>query len=167
MEFYTKDGLLLLVQVDHLCGEMLGSVIDSFYEAGAKNVQIVSSVTKKNRPAYMIFIDTPLDKAEEMEEVIVRECGSSGWHRISTQHRYTRVSVLKKNIKVRADGKAYDFTAEGKVIDDDQKNARPEYDNCAALKHLLKEKEGINIPLKQLHSYLTEVFHEDKRELVI
>ena len=44
---YSKEGMLLLVQVDHLNGELLGEVIDHFYEAGAKNVQIVSTITKK------------------------------------------------------------------------------------------------------------------------
>lgn len=77
-------------------GEIIGSVIDSFYEAGAKNVQIVTAVTKKNRPSYMIFVDAREKDADAIEQVIVEECGSSGWHRIETCHRYTNVSILKK-----------------------------------------------------------------------
>ena len=48
MNFYSKEAVLFLVQVDHLSGEILGDVVDSFYAAGAKNVQIISSITKKN-----------------------------------------------------------------------------------------------------------------------
>ena len=67
MNVYSKEGLLILVQIDHLNGEILGSIIEDFYHAGAKNVQIVSTITKKNRPACMIFIDVPFQKAEEVE----------------------------------------------------------------------------------------------------
>lgn len=50
MRFYSKKGLLFLIQADHLTGELPGDVIDSFYQAGAKNVQASSTVTKKTVP---------------------------------------------------------------------------------------------------------------------
>lgn len=167
MNVYSKEGLLILVQIDHLNGEILGSIIEDFYHAGAKNVQIVSTITKKNRPACMIFIDVPFQKAEEVEKLIVRECGSSGWHRIATCHRHTKVSIQKKQIIIRTERGCYEFEAEGKVIDDDWKHARPEYENCIKLKNFLLEKEGISIPLKNIQNYLSALFFEEKNELKI
>ena len=164
---YSKEGLLFLIQVDHLNGETIGSVIESFYEAGAKNVQVVSAITKKNRPSYMVFVDAREKDADAIERVIVDECGSSGWHRIETCHRHTNVSILKKNITIHTARATYEFQVEGKVINDDTVNARPEYENCASLKKLLQEKEGISIPLRKLTGYIAEVFHEDKREITI
>lgn len=167
MQLYSKEGLLFLVQIDHLNGEILGDVIESFYQAGAKNVQIVSTVTKKNRPGYMVFIDAPVQSAIEIEELIVKDCGASGWHRISSCHRHTNVSVISKEIKIRTAKGSYDFTARGKVIDDDCLNARPEYDCCSELKRLLKEKEGKYVPVKTIQGYLTEIFRRNEKELVI
>ena len=57
MHLYTKEGILLLVQTDHLDGETLGNLIGRFYDEGAKNVQVISSLTKKNRPGHLILID--------------------------------------------------------------------------------------------------------------
>ena len=34
MDIYSEGGLIFLVMVDHLNGELLGGVIDSFYAAG-------------------------------------------------------------------------------------------------------------------------------------
>lgn len=167
MILYSKEGLLFLIQVDHLNGELTGSIIESFYEAGAKNVQVVSAITKKNRPSYMIFVDAKEKDAEAVERVIVEECGSSGWHRIETCHRHTNVSILRKDITIHTAKGSYEFQIEGKVINDDTANARPEYENCASLKKLLQEKEGVSIPLRKLTGYLAEAFHEDKKEITI
>lgn len=167
MEIFSKEGTLFFVQIDHLTGELLGHIIDCFYEAGAKNVQIVNSVTKKNRPAYLIFIDGTKADAAKIERVIVDECGSSGWHKIETCHRHTRVSILTREIKIRTDKGVYDFTVRGKVIGEDVKNIRPEYDDCVKLKELLREKEGTHFPVRRLQMELTELFHNDKEELIL
>ena len=164
---YSKEGLLFLVQIDHLNGELLGDIIDSFYEAGAKNVQIVSTITKKNRPSYMIFIDAREAYAEAIEEIIVKDCGSSGWHRISTCHRHTDVSIITKDVRIKTQKAEYDFQLQGKVINDDVSNARPEYENCVRLKEFLKTEEGLEIPLRYLTNYIAEVFHEDKAEITL
>ncbi len=159
--------MLLLVQVDHLNGEMLGEIIDRFYEAGAKNVQIVSAITKKNRPSYMIFIDAKEQHAEALEEIIVRDCGSSGWHRIHTCHRHTNVSIITRNIKIKTQRGEYEFQVQGKVINEDEANARPEYENCVQLKELLEEKEGLKVPLRYLTNYIANLFYENKSEITI
>ncbi|MCD8154987.1 MAG: DUF111 family protein [Clostridiales bacterium] len=167
MRLYTKEGMLLLVQLDHLDGEALGYIVDRFYETGAKNVQIVNTITKKNRPGHMIYIDAPMDSLEELEELIVTECGSSGWHRIPTAHRHTRVSVLSMDVRIQAAENTYDFTIQGKVIDDDFRNARPEYENCVRLRELLLEKEGISVPLRKIQACLARIFSEETEKCMI
>ena len=111
MDIYSEGGLIFLVMVDHLNGELLGGVIDSFYAAGAKNVQIISSITKKNRPSYIILIDGSESSAEKIENVIINECGSYGWHRISTDHRHTSVSIITKEIEVVLESGSFCFAA--------------------------------------------------------
>ena len=163
---YTKEGLLFVIQVDHVNGEILGSVIDSFYEAGAKNVQVVSAVTKKNRPSYMVFVDGRQKDTEAIERVIVQDLASSGWHRIATEHRDTDVSIETREIRVITEKETFLFSVQGKVINDDVQNARPEYDCCTELKMLLTKKAGLYIPLRRIIQQVETVFSEDKKEII-
>lgn len=167
MNLYSKEGLLLMAQIDHLSGEVLGNVIDRFYEAGAKNVQVVGTITKKNRPAHIVFVDIPVMNADGAEEILVKECAVSGWHRISTCHSHTEVSVMKKDIRLKTNQGTYNFQIEGKVIGGDWKNARPEYENCVKLRRFLLEKEQRAVPIRQIQSYAAEVFHEEREEMEI
>ncbi len=166
MKIYSEDGILFIVTVDHLNGEVLGDVIDSFYSAGAKNVQIINSITKKNRPSYVIMIDGCVNSAENIEAVIVNECGSSGWHRFSTSHRHTEVSIVEKNVIVRCEDICFSFLAKGKQIANDTKNIRPEYDSCAELKkELLRYNKKISI--KQIFTALSDLFHNDSSNEIV
>ena len=167
MKIHTKDGLMFLVQVDHLTGELLGDIIDKFYKAGAKNVQVVSSITKKNRPSYMIFIDGRPETAAAIEYVIVKDCGSSGWHRIGTEHCYTNVSMISRNITVQIGSGSYEYEIQGKVIDDDINTVRPEHDSCAALQKFLTDKTGISIPQYQLSAYMSQAFRCNEDRITI
>ena len=45
MKFYDKEGLIFLVQLDHLSGELLGDAVDSFYKVGAKNIVTPTAFT--------------------------------------------------------------------------------------------------------------------------
>ena len=165
MQLYSKEGLLFLVQVDHLTGETIGNAIESFYEAGAKNVQVVSSVTKKNRPAYMIFIDAAPAYAEDIEEMIVKELGSSGWHRLETTHRHTNVTITAQKTKIACEGYSFEYVIRSKVIDDDIKNARPEYDDVKAIKQRLYENAGVRISTAEISQSVVEMLHKGENNL--
>ncbi|KIR03132.1 hypothetical protein P261_01947 [Lachnospiraceae bacterium TWA4] len=168
MNFYSKDAMIFMIQVDHLSGEILGDIVDSFYEAGAKNVQILNSVTKKNRPAHVILVDALPKFQEQVESVIINECGSSGWHCINTSHHYTDVSVVSKELKISSKGYSVSFLAKGKMIADDVKTIRPEYDSCVELKNLIKEHFNQVISVRELQIRLADIFHsEDLSELAI
>lgn len=165
MQLYSKDGLLFLVQTDHLCGEDIGEIIDRFYEAGAKNVQVLSSITKKNRPAYIILIDAKESVAEKIENIIVKELRSSGWHRIESCHRHTNVSIIEKEIKVKISNSSYTFTVRGKVIDDDCMNIRPEYDDCKKIKDMLREGGNPGISIIEIRNALEQAFRTGTDEV--
>ena len=162
MNFYSKKGLLFLVQIDHLSGEIMGDVIDSFYEAGAKNVQVLSTITKKNRPGYLMLIDGAESTASALEEIIVEECGSSGWHRIDTCHRHTDLAYLAKTVQIFVGETSFSFTLKGKQIADDTQMIRPEYDSCVALQTEL-QKYGKSVSIRRLQAVLASVFTEDSR----
>ena len=45
-----KKSRLILAQVDHLSGELLGFAIGRIMELGAGNVQLIPTITKKTGP---------------------------------------------------------------------------------------------------------------------
>lgn len=87
-----------MAMCDNITGEAAGESFDSLYRAGAKNVQLMNTITKKNRPGYLYIIDCDERCADSIEEVLIREIGTTGWHRINSEHCYTDVEYLKKNI---------------------------------------------------------------------
>ncbi|MCD8037252.1 MAG: DUF111 family protein [Clostridiales bacterium] len=165
MKLYSKEGQLLLVQADNLDGETLGDTIDIFYAAGAKNVQMIPTVTKKNRPGYLILINVSNSCVNQVEECIVRELGLSGWHSIDTQHRHTTVSVIQKEFQIHTPKGSYPFTAEAKIIADNWLDIRPEYESCRQLRSFLNETEGLQISLREIRSRLARAFEEDSKDI--
>ena len=82
MIFHGMQGILVMVQIDHLSGELLGGLSDRLIEKGAQNVQMIPTLSKKSRPAYLLLIDTSQERLPDLEEFLVVELGVTGWHRI-------------------------------------------------------------------------------------
>lgn len=168
MNIFTKKGLVFIVQVDHLSGENLGQAISYLYDAGASNVQIIPTITKKNRPAHLFFIDCRSDYADNIEDIIARELTSGGWHRIDTEHRHLCTDIIKHPVVVKSEFGSFDFIIEGKQIGDERPNIRPEHQNCTALKDAIFQKLGIKISLNEVHYKISEVLNcMDKKEIII
>jgi uncharacterized protein (DUF111 family) len=162
MDIYSKSHILLLVQVDHLSGEVLGYLIDCFYKAGAKNVQIIPSITKKNRPGNIILIDINPDNLDSVEEIIVKESGSSGWHRIDTRHCYVPVDKIYREITIFIEDQSFVFTVSGKLVNNNEKYIRPEFDDCKLLKEVLLTDYNKDIPFIEIYTAISNVFSDTK-----
>lgn len=63
MDIYSKEGLLILVQIDHLSGELLGNVIEDFYDAGAKKCTDSECHYKEKPSGVYDFYRCPLPKS--------------------------------------------------------------------------------------------------------
>ncbi|WP_243259383.1 nickel insertion protein [Eubacterium sp. 1001713B170207_170306_E7] len=138
MEIHSKNGLVFMVQVDHLTGECVGQAIDRLYGAGAANVQVVSAITKKNRPSYVFFIDCCPASGDAVEAVIAGELTSGGWHKLSTEHRYQYNDKLKRPVVIEHGGERLSFSVEGKRFESG--SLRPEHDSVMALREAVYEK---------------------------
>lgn len=166
LNIYSKEGILFIVQVDHISGEIYGSLFDCFYNAGASNVQCFATTSKKNRPGNVFLIDAAPDKADVIENIIINELGSTGWHKIVTQHRHVPTETVKKDVDITAGSCKFSFSIEGKQIKGTPESIRPEHSCCVKLKEKLND-ENINIPLKQIYIKVqTALYSEDKAEIV-
>ncbi len=150
MDIFTKNGCIFMVQVDHLTGECIGQTIEAFYASGASNVQVVTSITKKNRPSFIYFIDCRPSFADAIEQCIIDELGTGGWHRIDTTHRHLSNEIIRREIRLLCHHDEFKAEIFGKRFGSGQ--IRPEHDCVVDLMRQIKE-EG-----KKYLSY-GEVYH--------
>ncbi len=156
MFYHEKEGVVFMAQVDHLSGEQLGYSIGRFYDAGAKNVEVIPSITKKNRPSYVIFIDCKEEIAKEIEDLIPQELGVGGWHVIDTIHRYLHNEILKKKRYIWSleDGRKYELEIEGKLFENG--NLRPEHDSVISLQEKIVELFSVFVPYAKIYHVLMD-----------
>lgn len=113
-----KKARLLFAQADHVSGEVTGFAVGRIMELGAHNVQLISSVTKKNRPGHIIIIDTDDTHEGAISQFLARELKISGYHRIDTSHIFQQVTISRRNLIICANGKKRTFRCEIKIIGD-------------------------------------------------
>ncbi len=98
----------LETNVDDVRGEILGFLINKLMEKGALDVTIISTITKKNRPGFLISVIANEDKIETLTELLIKETGTLGV-RILKQQRYClerkvkshKISIKGQNFIVR------------------------------------------------------------------
>lgn len=145
---YNREGCLLIVQADHLSGETVGVAINDLYEAGALNVNVMQTITKKNRPGMVFLIDC-LDEDKKIEEVILGQLGVYGWQRIKTDHKHVPTQIIVKQISFEQEEETYTFHVRVKRAKSEIGPIRPENDDCLCIRNQLRDK-GIYLSLDQV-----------------
>lgn len=138
-----KKARLLFAQADNVSGEVTGFAVGKIMELGARNVQLISSITKKNRPGHIIIIDTDDKHEGVISEFLARELRISGYHRIDTSHIFQRVTLSQRTLVIRTDGKRRTFRCEIKIIGDPSNplSIDVEHDALVKLQKVLKEQK--------------------------
>lgn len=113
-----KEARLILAQIDHVSGEILGYSVEKLQKLGARNVQLIPSITKKNRPGTLLIVDIPPEKEAAIAEFLASELKVSGYHRLHSTHVYQAVQFVKKNLIVSMNGSSRSYPCEIKVIGD-------------------------------------------------
>ena len=76
-------------------GKDIAYVMTGLYEAGARNVNLVPSLTQKGRPGYLLIVDAPTQACPDIEKLLVTELGLLGWRLLTGQH-----IALEKEISI-------------------------------------------------------------------
>jgi uncharacterized protein (DUF111 family) len=77
-----------MVQVDDAPGELLGEVLRSLADMGAKNIQLLSSLAKKGRPGYVLMIDILAEQETEVAALLAGELGVWGYRVLHSDHKH-------------------------------------------------------------------------------
>jgi len=139
------DGEIAVLEtnLDDVSGEVIGHTIERLIEEGAKDVSVIPTVTKKNRPGHLIKVVANKKDTVHLSEVIIAETGTLGVriyycqrHIISREEHMMDLTVLgnKSTVKVKISK-----NTTGQII-----RIKPEYQD---LKHLAEKTKQ---PLREL-----------------
>jgi pyridinium-3,5-bisthiocarboxylic acid mononucleotide nickel chelatase len=87
---------ILETNIDDIRGEVLGAFISEIMESGALDVYLINTITKKNRPGYLIRIICQKDDIPTLIQFIIHKTGTLGV-RIKKEER---VCIFRKLHKI-------------------------------------------------------------------
>jgi len=153
-----KPSALWIVQADHLSGESLGSVIETLMDLGAKNAHIISTITKKNRPGHLIFVDVgDVGAQEKIEKYLVEDLEIYGYHRVITEHYYAVTRVIETPVVLQTPEGTKNLSVKLKTISNDAETGFPriEHDSLVEVQRELKSECGVAMSLREI-AFLVE-----------
>jgi len=155
----SEQIAVLETNIDDVSGEIVGYVVDRLFLEGAKDVTVIPTFTKKNRPAQMIKVITHQKDVQHLTEVLIEETGTLG----------VRVHYCARHIVIR-DVFSINFTIAGQaetVTIKCSKNSKgeiirlkPEFEDLKRL------AEKTRMPLRELSELATLKAKEALRQSV-
>ncbi|HEY7356651.1 MAG TPA: nickel pincer cofactor biosynthesis protein LarC [Ktedonobacterales bacterium] len=141
-EVETDEVMVLETNLDNLSGEVLGDVMERLFQSGALDVTYTPMQMKKNRPATQISVIAPLDLAEDIALLLLRETTTLGvrlsrWQRLKAGRRQELVETPLGQVRVKL-----------KLLAGRAVSVAPEYDDCRRL------AEASALPLREVYERL-------------
>lgn len=149
LEKYIEEITVLETDVDDVSGEVLGHFITKMKKKQILDIQIIPSLTKKNRPSHLIKILCQPEEKFKIIELMIKDLGTLGV-RFTTINRVCvertietlQLSIMEEKVAVNYKI-SYIQEEEGKYII----NIKPEYDD------LKKISRKLNLPLSKIQMY--------------
>ena len=158
-----KPGRLLLAQVDDVSGEIIGYFVNRVMDKGARNVHVIPTLTKKNRPGYIMLIDIEPAGEEDIGSFLARELGVAGYHILDTEHAYSRVSFVTSTIEFRHQHRVVSHQCLLKLVGPADKplHVKVEYEELIDLKDIVEREFGLDMVLEDLKNKIEHGFAQD------
>jgi len=136
--FFLDDEIVVLeTNVDDVSGEVIGHTIDKIMADGAKDVSVIPTTTKKNRPGYIIKVITDREHSSKLTQRLMEETGTLGV-RVSSSQRHL-LPRETKIMKIHIEGVEADIHYKiSRSIDGEMIQIKPEYGDLV----MLSEKTG-------------------------
>jgi len=134
---YMEDVCVLETDVDDLSGEILGNFIKKMEEADILDIQVMPSITKKNRPSYVIRILCKPKMKFDIIEKMFREIGTLGVR----MYTIKRVCIERKlePVKLLIDEKPFIINYKISYVMKEKKiqivNIKPEYEDLKKISY--------------------------------
>jgi pyridinium-3,5-bisthiocarboxylic acid mononucleotide nickel chelatase len=150
---------VLETNVDDVSGEVLGYTLERLYENGALDVQIIPTVTKKNRPGFIMTVITKKEDETKLSKILIEETGTLG---IRTQKSYKRFLLKREVVEIDVEISGFKGGARIKIARDDDGrvvNVKPEFDDAKKI----AKKTGLPIRevIREIHAQSLECKMKD------
>ena len=146
LQSYVEDITTIETDVDDVSGEILGNLVNELKNEEILDIQIIPSMTKKNRPSYVIKVLCYPKYTYGVIEKLINELGTLGV-RYSTMNRVcVDRDIEKQTIEINGEMFEVDFkisyimSEKGKEII----NVKPEYED------IKKISEHLRIPVRKI-----------------
>jgi hypothetical protein len=132
---YVEEVSILETAVDDVSGEILGNFVNIIGKENILDIQIIPSITKKNRPGHVIKIICDPSRSYDIILKTLRELGTLGVRFYSSK----RVCVARKlvNEKIEINDKWYKLNFKISFIKNGEKteviNVKPEFEDLSAI----------------------------------
>jgi hypothetical protein len=145
-DWETDRVAVLETNLDDVCGEILGHIVEAALAAGALDVFHTPIQMKKNRPGVLLTVLCAETEADRFSEMILRETSAFGVRRTMAERRKLRREFFK--VKTPFGEVTLKIgRLNGKVV-----QAAPEFESCKKLAVRAK------IPLKRVYEAALKAF---------
>jgi uncharacterized protein (TIGR00299 family) protein len=140
-----SPSLIIECNIDDMNPEFYDYIINSLFDAGAKDVYITPIIMKKSRPATKLSVLCEYESEKPVEEILFRETSSLGLRKykvekVMLERKIKTVNTKYGKVKIKS---AY---YKNKLI-----KSKPEYEDC--IKIARKE----NIPIKEVYDIIEKL----------
>jgi uncharacterized protein (DUF111 family) len=145
-----------MTTVDDLPAEGLPFIIERTLETGAKNVHVLTAMTKKGRMEYIVLVDVDEKFLDDVTSLLALEFGTLGIKAFQTEHIMLPFEILSKNVKVKAKNTILESKIQIKYLKNDKHriiNLKAEFEDIKNMALHLNSK-GIKIPLSKLKTII-------------
>ncbi|MCZ4093310.1 nickel insertion protein [Sinorhizobium psoraleae] len=139
--------ILIMAQIDDAPGELLGHVVEKMTELGAKNVQLLPSLGKKGRPAYVLLVDIKAEDEPEFAALLVGDLGIWGYRVLQSQHKHFDIRRYRTTLELKWSGGVRSFTLRVKRILNEGvfMRAKAEHDDLAAISEEMQPELRLSV----------------------
>lgn len=153
----TDKISIIETNLDNISGEILGHTVSKLMDAGALDVTIIPTITKKNRPGHLLRTITKPGDSSKVSEAIIRETGTLGVRVLPYVHRNI---AERKFIPIKLDiaGEKMEINIKVGLIGDEIISIAPEYEDAKKI----SKKTGLSLKnvLKQANDEFRRILDE-------
>jgi uncharacterized protein (TIGR00299 family) protein len=137
----TETVVVLEANLDDMSPELSGYLMETLFEAGARDVSFYPVYMKKNRPGIQLQVIGKPEDRERLTAIIFRESTTLG-----VRYSYGQRTVLKRE-RVVVDSPWGKMNAKNVINQDGRAVLLPEYEEC---KRIAREN---NLPLRDVYAW--------------
>jgi uncharacterized protein (DUF111 family) len=154
--------ILMLVQVDDRSGETVGRALEELVGMGVRNVQLLTSHTKKGRPGMVLLLDLDRTLEAQVAVYLAAELGAWGYHVLEASHHHFDVAVVERRVTATSGATTAAFTVHCKLFTHDGLllRVKVEHDDALEIQHFARTAAGA-CPLDDVRAIVERAVRQD------